>query len=347
MASPDGEQLPVSSAGSADLVARGSGWSSLSLADIAEEVVVPRGALRRAQPGEQRARGEAQHAGRALRLSDDLEAGPQQPCATRAYGRSHTLESDALEHDEPQPRESSPQPRAAAPRRNRSEVRQDVERMSLMDQPQASMDWGNSEADFGQAAVCLAVSEEERLKNLERYTRCLSVRFHRRTGTQEDRDLAFLMPESLSKSEDVWEYTSCAICLADFADGEQLRRAPCNGGHVFHPHCLRGWMERSHVTCPTCRGSEFVDRQPKARPTADALSEFVIRRMRSKKVELSVTAPNKRAAAQIVKRMREPAPTYEEHSAAYDSEGLIPLPERGEPQLTAVERARVANAAVL
>jgi len=167
---------------------------------------------------------------------------------------------------------------------------------------------------------------DERLANLERYTRCATVRFHRRPHCKEDADLLKLMPSSLSRNDDVWEYTSCAICLTDFADGEELRRASCPGGHAFHPKCLRGWLERSHATCPVCRGdaSRRKGVQP-GRPAPEALAEYVIRRMRSGKVDLSVSTSNQNKAARILQRMREPAaPVTEENQKEMEEEGPPP-----------------------
>jgi len=166
---------------------------------------------------------------------------------------------------------------------------------------------------------------DERLANLERYTRCATVRFHRRPACKEDADLQRLMPSSLSRNDDVWEYTSCAICLTDFADGEELRRASCAGGHAFHPKCLRSWLERSHATCPVCRGdASSVRRVQPGRPAPEALAEYVIRRMRSGKVDLSVSTANQNKAARILQRMREPA-------APVTAEDNIDLEEEGPP----------------
>ncbi|KAI4977428.1 RING-H2 finger protein ATL8-like [Hordeum vulgare subsp. vulgare] len=51
-------------------------------------------------------------------------------------------------------------------------------------------------------------------------------------------------PATCSSSE-------CAICLAEFTEGEALRVLP-RCGHGFHAACVDAWL-RTCATCPSCR----------------------------------------------------------------------------------------------
>ncbi|OEL25571.1 hypothetical protein BAE44_0013410, partial [Dichanthelium oligosanthes] len=44
--------------------------------------------------------------------------------------------------------------------------------------------------------------------------------------------------------------SSCAVCLAEFRDGETLRLLP-RCGHAFHRGCIDTWLH-THVNCPLC-----------------------------------------------------------------------------------------------
>ncbi|XP_066346656.1 RING-H2 finger protein ATL8-like [Miscanthus floridulus] len=47
------------------------------------------------------------------------------------------------------------------------------------------------------------------------------------------------------------EATECAICLAEFEEGESMRVLP-QCGHAFHAACIDKWL-RGHSSCPSCR----------------------------------------------------------------------------------------------
>ncbi|XP_006654465.2 RING-H2 finger protein ATL72-like [Oryza brachyantha] len=58
--------------------------------------------------------------------------------------------------------------------------------------------------------------------------------------------------------------SECAICLTEFARGEQLRVLPrCN--HGFHPRCIDRWLA-ARPTCPTCRQAPFAAEPVKPEP---------------------------------------------------------------------------------
>ncbi|KAK4430380.1 RING-H2 finger protein ATL80 [Sesamum alatum] len=50
----------------------------------------------------------------------------------------------------------------------------------------------------------------------------------------------------------------CAICLAEYADGDEVRVLP-QCGHGFHRQCVDTWLG-SHSSCPSCRQILVVSR---------------------------------------------------------------------------------------
>ncbi|KAL6652159.1 hypothetical protein ACP70R_011084 [Stipagrostis hirtigluma subsp. patula] len=67
----------------------------------------------------------------------------------------------------------------------------------------------------------------------------------------------------------------CAICLAEFEDGESMRVLP-QCGHQFHAACIDKWL-RGHSSCPSCRQIIVIELPPGekcrrcgARPAAGA-----------------------------------------------------------------------------
>jgi hypothetical protein len=58
----------------------------------------------------------------------------------------------------------------------------------------------------------------------------------------------------------------CAICLAEFARGDEVRvLPPC--GHRFHAACVDVWL-MSSSTCPSCRSALVVAAQASTDPVA-------------------------------------------------------------------------------
>ncbi|XP_061357462.1 RING-H2 finger protein ATL8-like [Gastrolobium bilobum] len=52
--------------------------------------------------------------------------------------------------------------------------------------------------------------------------------------------------------------SECAICLSEFAAGDEVRVLP-QCGHGFHVACIDKWLE-SHSSCPSCRALFAVPR---------------------------------------------------------------------------------------
>jgi hypothetical protein len=46
----------------------------------------------------------------------------------------------------------------------------------------------------------------------------------------------------------------CAICLSEYAKGDELVRVLPACGHFFHADCRIDWWLRQRGTCPICRG---------------------------------------------------------------------------------------------
>lgn len=45
---------------------------------------------------------------------------------------------------------------------------------------------------------------------------------------------------------------TCAICLENFQDDDEVVPLPCNPKHVFHEACISDWLRTNNV-CPLCK----------------------------------------------------------------------------------------------
>ncbi|KAK1632771.1 hypothetical protein QYE76_007086 [Lolium multiflorum] len=66
------------------------------------------------------------------------------------------------------------------------------------------------------------------------------------------------------QSEQQQEVPECAICLAEFASGDEVRVLP-TCGHGFHAACVDVWL-LSSSTCPSCRRALVVSLPPATEP---------------------------------------------------------------------------------
>ncbi|PHU17530.1 RING-H2 finger protein ATL44 [Capsicum chinense] len=66
------------------------------------------------------------------------------------------------------------------------------------------------------------------------------------------------LPKFNYGAEHADKFSECAICLAEFAVGEEIRVLP-QCGHGFHVGCIDTWLG-SHSSCPSCRSILVVTR---------------------------------------------------------------------------------------
>ncbi|KAG2723724.1 hypothetical protein I3760_02G182400 [Carya illinoinensis] len=103
----------------------------------------------------------------------------------------------------------------------------------------------------GSAAVvitlyqCIAITRHARQRSVPETTTEI-------TSTSIDTSMAQLIPaHKCQKSvSSVGEDGTCAVCLCEFEDDEELTLPACR--HSFHVPCIDMWLY-SHSTCPICR----------------------------------------------------------------------------------------------
>ncbi|RWW41538.1 hypothetical protein BHE74_00052972 [Ensete ventricosum] len=74
------------------------------------------------------------------------------------------------------------------------------------------------------------------------------------------RALSTLSFDSSAAGAGCVQLVDCAICLAEFADGDEVRVLP-QCGHGFHAGCVDTWL-LSHSSCPSCRRFLVVPAPP-------------------------------------------------------------------------------------
>lgn len=47
--------------------------------------------------------------------------------------------------------------------------------------------------------------------------------------------------------------TTCAICMDDFKENDEITQLKCNKAHLFHTECIIGWIQQGKNSCPICR----------------------------------------------------------------------------------------------
>ncbi|KDP36758.1 hypothetical protein JCGZ_08049 [Jatropha curcas] len=59
------------------------------------------------------------------------------------------------------------------------------------------------------------------------------------------------LPKETFSADFTAKFSDCAICLAEFTAGDEIRVLP-QCGHGFHVNCIDTWLG-SHSSCPSCR----------------------------------------------------------------------------------------------
>lgn len=116
------------------------------------------------------------------------------------------------------------------------------------------------------------VPSASRFSPLSAVSRILALRLPSRATTRQQnrrtkRKTAVIPQGAQNLAHKIFSQRECAICLSDFANGEEVRLLPC--GHLYHVAEIDAWLTKQRRWCPVCRCAiDAADEQ--SEPTQDA-----------------------------------------------------------------------------
>ncbi|CAH9122922.1 unnamed protein product [Cuscuta epithymum] len=91
-----------------------------------------------------------------------------------------------------------------------------------------------------------------------------------RTGLSED-EIGRLQSDTWEScgGEDDRKQRVCAVCLSEYARGQEITTLLPICSHDFHKYCIAAWLRRN-ATCPLCRRRAAAPQRPP--PASDVMS---------------------------------------------------------------------------
>ncbi|KAL9241970.1 hypothetical protein vseg_016020 [Gypsophila vaccaria] len=88
-------------------------------------------------------------------------------------------------------------------------------------------------------------------------------------------DLSTAFTDEDHDDDDVEVKEKCVFCLSGLREGDRVRKLTCK--HVFHTHCLDGWIGQMKFSCPLCRSPLASDWRVHRRVGSYLSSWFAVR----------------------------------------------------------------------